>query len=144
MISKDPPIATILRHLEQYGAKSGYIRCDQGGELAGCDAVLTVAMAERGYIIEPTGADSPEQNKQAERWNGTLGVTVRVLLYGSGLPAVFWSVALIHAAYLHNRRVSKTTMMTPFEAWFGFKPDLRHLKVFGSRVCGQAHGQATF
>jgi hypothetical protein len=91
--------------------------------------------------VEPTGADSPDQNKGAEKWNDIFGVTVRVLLYGSGFPAMFWSASLLHAVYLHNRRVSKSTMMTPFEAWHGFKPDLRLLRVFGSRVCVKRTGK---
>jgi hypothetical protein len=31
--------------------------------------------------------------------------------------------------------------MTPFEAWHGFKPDLRLLRVFGSRVCVKRTGK---
>jgi hypothetical protein len=127
-------------HLDQFGHQSGFIRTDQGGELAG-SAEFTTAMAIRKFVVEPTGADSPNQNKQAERYNDTFGVTVRVLLYGSGLPANFWSAALIHAAYLHNRCVHKTTLMTLFEAWNGFKPDLRTLRVFGSRVCVKRTGK---
>jgi hypothetical protein len=139
-VSKEPPLAMIHLHLDQFGGKSGIIRCDKGGELAHCAAFVT-QMAERGYVVEPTGSDSPEQNKGAEKWNDIFGVTVRVLLYGSGLPAIFWSVALVHAAYLHNRRVHKSILMTPFEAWHGFKPDLRRLRVFGSRVCVKRTGK---
>lgn len=127
-------------HLDQFGHKSGFIRTNQGGELAGSDEFIT-SMAQRHFIVEPTGADSPDQNKQAEKYNDILGVTVRVLLYGSGLPAQFWSAALMHACYLHNRRVHKSTLMTPFEAWNGFKPDLRTLRVFGSRVCVKRTGK---
>jgi hypothetical protein len=139
-VSKEPPLDLIHLHLDQFGAKSGHIRCDKGGELAGCAAFIT-GMAERGFVVEPTASDSPEQNKQAEKWNDIFGVTVRVLLYGSGLLAVFWSAALIHAAYLHNRRVHKTILMTPFEAWHGFKPDLCRLRVFGSHVCVKRTGK---
>jgi hypothetical protein len=139
-VSKEPPLELINLHMDQFGAKSGHIRCDQGGELASCAAFIT-EMAKRGFIVEPTGADSPEQNKGAEKWNDTFGVTVRVLLYGSGLPAIFWSAALLHAVYLHNRRVHKSILMTPFEAWHGFKPDLRLLRVFGSRVCVKRTGK---
>jgi hypothetical protein len=31
--------------------------------------------------------------------------------------------------------VHTTTKITPFEAYYGLRPDLSHLKVFGSRVC---------
>jgi hypothetical protein len=139
-VSKDPPIDLIELHLDQFGTKGIHIRCDQGGELAGCSEFVS-RMAARGHIVEPTGADSPDQNKQAKKWNDIFGVTVRVLLYGSGFPAMFWSASLLHAVYLHNRRVSKSTMMTPFEAWHGFKPDLRLLRVFGSRVCVKRTGK---
>jgi hypothetical protein len=118
--SKEPPIALIKMHLDHFGSQSGFIRTDQGGELAGCDDFLT-RMALRHFIVEPTGADSPNQNKQVEKYNDILAVTVRVLLYGSGLPAHFWSVALLHAVYLHNRRVHKSILMTPFEAWNGYE-----------------------
>jgi hypothetical protein len=127
-------------HLDQFGAKDGFIRTDQGGELAGCHDFIT-QMAEHHFIVEPTGADSPNQNKQAERYNDTFGVTTRVLLYGAGFPAAFWSIALVHACYLHNRHVHKSILMTPFEAWNGFKPDLKTLRVFGSRVSVKRTGE---
>jgi len=39
-----------------------------------------------GYVIEPTGADSPSQNGGAEIYNNTLAMKTRTLLYGAGLP----------------------------------------------------------
>jgi hypothetical protein len=39
------------------------------------------------YVVEPTSADSPAQNGDAEKWNHTLVVTTRSLLYGAGLLA---------------------------------------------------------
>lgn len=32
-------------------------------------------------------------------------------------------------------------MMTPYEAWYGVKPDLRTLRVFGSQVCVKRTGK---
>ncbi len=88
-----------------------------------------------GYVVEPTGADSPSQNGGTEIYNNTLAVKVRTLLYGSGLPAEFWSAALLHTVYLHNRLVhSSMTNRTPFEGWHGHKPDVTRLKTFGSHV----------
>lgn len=88
-ISKEPPTDQVGIFLAKYGRPSGgSIRCDQGGELARSEAFRTLCMS-KGYIVEPTGADSPSQNSGVERWNGTLAVTVRSLLYGSGLPAKY-------------------------------------------------------
>lgn len=139
--SKEPPIEVAEHFLKVNGSSAGgVIRCDLGGELAKCNDFVT-RMCKAGYDVEPTGADSPDQNKGAEKWNDTLGVTVRVLLYGAGLTAEYWSAALQHAAFLHNRRVHRSTMMTPFQGWFGFKPDLQNLRVFGSRVCVKRTGK---
>jgi hypothetical protein len=85
------------------------------------------------------------QNGAVEIYNGKLAVRTRSLLYGSGLPAKYWSLALLHLVYLHNQLVHTTTKITPFEAYYGLRPDLSHLKVFGSRVCvkisGICHGK---
>jgi hypothetical protein len=93
------------------------------------------------YKVEPTGADSPEQNGQVERYNQTLATIVRTLLYGAHLPAKYWSAAATHAVYLMNRRVHSAIGMTPYEAWWDNKPDLSTLKVFGARVCVKVMGK---
>ena len=92
------------------------------------------------YVVEPTEADSPSQNGAVERWNATLANTVRVLIYSSGLHAKYWSAALIHAVYLHNRRVHSKLKRAPFECWNGVTPNLTRLKVFGLRVCVKCPG----
>jgi hypothetical protein len=139
--SKEPPTDLISHFLQMYGHRSGgVIRCDQGGELARSTAFSTMALEKHLCNVEPTGADSPSQNAGAEKWNDTLAVTTRALLYGASLPAKYWSAALTHAAYLHNRRVHRTLMLTPYEHWFGRQPNLHHLRVFGSRVCVKQSG----
>ena len=117
-------------------ADGGLIRTDQGGELARSEAFRNAMKLDdfKVYVVESTGADSPNQNAKVEKWNDTLGTTVRTLLYSSGLPAKYWSAALLHAAYLHNRRVHRSTKRTPFQSWYGVKPNFCHLKRFGSRV----------
>ncbi len=63
-----------------------------------------------------------------------------MLLFGSGLPAKYWSSALVHAVYLHNRLVHTVTRVTPFKSFFGAQPDKTCLKLFGSRVCVKRTG----
>ncbi len=69
-----------------------------------------------------------------EIYNAKLAVRTRTLLFGSGLPAKYWSSALVHAVYLHNRLVHTVTRVTPFESFFGAQPDISCLKLFGSRI----------
>jgi hypothetical protein len=102
-----------------------------------------MALNKYKYIVEPTGADSPSQNGQAERYNESIATTTRTLLYGADLTAHYWSAAAIHAVYLLNRRPHSAINKTPFEAWWDVKPDLSALKVFGSRVCVKVTGKRT-
>jgi hypothetical protein len=139
--SKEPPIDLVSHFLQMYGRQSGgVIRCDQGGELARSHAFRSRMLESHLYVVEPTGADSPSQNGGTERWNDTLAVTTRALLYGASLPAKYWSAALTHAVYLHNRRVHFSLHCTPFEQWYGTPPNLKRLRVFGSRICVKRTG----
>jgi hypothetical protein len=140
--SKDPPIELTKLFLKEYAhVDGGKIRCDQGGELARSAEWRKMVLEEFQYYVEPTGADSPSQNGQVEKYNGTLGTIVRTLLYGAQLPAKYWSAAAVHAVYLMNRRIHSSIGMTPYEAWWDEQPDLSLLKVFGSRVCVKVTGQ---
>jgi hypothetical protein len=126
--------------MRKFCLSDGIIRTDQGGELAWSDEFRTAMLDKFRYVVKPTGADSPLQNGGVEIYNNTLAVKVRTLLYGSSLPAKFWSTALIHAIYLHNQLVHLATGMTPFEGWYSRKPNVAYLKTFGSRVCVKRTG----
>jgi hypothetical protein len=139
--SNEPPLDIIDTFLDRFGhVNGGLIRSNQGGELARSFAFSNLLLQKHKYVIEPTGADSPTQNGAVEIYNAKLAVHTRTLLFDSGLPAKYWSSALIHAVYLHNRLVHTATRKTPFEAYFGAKPDLSCLKLFGSRVCVKRSG----
>ena len=47
------------------------------------------------------------------------------------LPLSFWGYALEIAAFTLNRAPSKSIETTPYELWFGKKPKLSFLKVWG-------------
>jgi hypothetical protein len=139
--SKDPPIDIIDKSLQKFGhANGGSICTDQDNELAGSSVLSDMVLRTHFYIFEPTGADSPSQNGQAEIYNDKLSVRTRTLLYGAGLPAQYWSSALLHAVYLHNCLVYSVTKHTPFKGFFGVKPDLAALRVIGSWVCVKRTG----
>jgi hypothetical protein len=136
--SKSPPLELVRLFLCTFGCDrslGGFIWCNQGGELTQSHALIDLALTEFGYKVEPTGANSPSQNGQAEKWNNVSVVTTRALLFGAALEPKYWLAALLHAAYLHNRRVHSRTGITPFEGWWGVKPNLKYLKLFGARVC---------
>jgi hypothetical protein len=95
--TKEPPINIIDVFLTRFGHEHrGSIRTDQGGELARFFALSYMVLQIHHYVVEPTGADSLSQNGAVEIYSGKLAVHARTLLYGSGLLAKYWSVALIH------------------------------------------------
>ena len=57
----------------------------------------------------------------------------RCLLYEKKMPLKFWAEAVSTASYLLNRMMTSSLGdKTPYEEWYGYKPSLENLKVFGS------------
>ncbi len=52
----------------------------------------------------------------------------------AGAPRMFWAEASVTAVYLQNRTVTNATGVTPFERWKGWKPSVRHLRIFGCKA----------
>ena len=74
----------------------------------------------------------PHQNGIAERANRTIMEHTLALLNESKLPGSFWWDAV--SAYVHVRNRSPTAALasgTPYEHWYGSKPDVSHFRVFG-------------
>ena len=67
----------------------------------------------------------------SERRNRTLLDMVRSMMSLTDLPQSFWGYALETAAFTLNRTPSKSVETTPYELWFGKKPKLSFLKVWG-------------
>lgn len=51
----------------------------------------------------------------------------------SSIIALFWAEAISTAAYVRNHLPTMTLKEneTPYERWYGRKPDVSHLRVFG-------------
>ena len=51
----------------------------------------------------------------------------------ANVPGSFWAEAVATAVYVRNRSESSALRedMTPYEKWYGRKPDVNHLRVFG-------------
>ena len=74
---------------------------------------------------------TPQRNDVSERRNRTLLDMVRSMIYLTDLPLSFWGYALETAAFTLNRAPSKSIETTLYELWFGKKPKLSSLKVWG-------------
>ncbi len=99
-MSKDPPLDIVAELMKQHGHKDGgCVQTDQGGELACSQAFQDMLLREHHYTLKPTSSNSPSQNSAVEIYNNKFGVKTRTLLYGSGLPAKYWSSVLCHATH---------------------------------------------
>ena len=59
----------------------------------------------------------------------------RAMLHDQGLPMHLWAKACNTAVYVQNHCPHRVLVMgTPEEAFTGKKPDISHLKIFGSSV----------
>jgi transposase InsO family protein len=94
--------------------------------------VFTAYCNEQGIKHNTTAPYSPQQNGVVERRNQSVVEMARCLLKSMKVPAKFWGEAVKTAVYILNLSPTRSLEgRTPFEAWYGKKPSVRHLRTFG-------------
>ena len=117
----------------QMGAKIKVLNSDMGREYQG--AVFVEDLKSKGTQQKLNVHDTPQQAGVAERRNRMIGEQIRALLHASGLPKFLWGEAAQHVVWLLNMMMTKAVEgMTPFEAAFGKKPDLKDVREWGEKV----------
>src|ERR1700678_1674953 len=118
---------------KQKGVGIKKLHSDRGGEYLSKE--FTDHLRQAGTLRNLTVHDTPEHNGVAERLNRTLLEKVRAMLHASQLPKFLWGEAIKHAVWLKNRSSTKPLGgRTPYEIFYGTKPNLRGLPEFGSKV----------
>jgi len=77
---------------------------------------------------------TPQENGVSENSNRVLVERANALIQHTGAPKSYWSEALQVTVYLKNMSLTKGTHgvnATPHQLWFGWKPDITHLRVWG-------------
>ncbi|RVW83861.1 Retrovirus-related Pol polyprotein from transposon TNT 1-94 [Vitis vinifera] len=123
---------------KQCGKQIKIVRTDRGGEYYGrytedgqTPGPFAKFLQEHGIVAQYTMPGSPDQNGVAERRNRILMDMVRSMHSKSKLPESLWTEALKTTVYILNRVPTKVVPKTPFELWKGWKPSLRHIRVWG-------------
>lgn len=114
----------------QTGRKLKVLRTDNGGEF--CSLEMKCFLQKAGIAHQKTNPYTPEQNGMCERMNRTVVERARCLLFDANMPKKFWAEAVNTAVYLRNRTIASGLTKTPYELWTGRKPDVSHVRVFGS------------
>ena len=123
----------IIQMLEtQSGYTTQKIRTDNGGEYVNDD--LESFFKTKGIIAQTTVRYTPEQNGAAERLNRTIMERVRAMLNDAKLPFRLWAEAAVTACYIRNRSPVSNMHKTPWELFYNSKPDVSHMRAFGSRA----------
>ncbi|KAL4282375.1 hypothetical protein GQ457_03G013570 [Hibiscus cannabinus] len=117
----------------QSDCKLKVLRTDNGGEYVSNE--FNDFCRDSGILHQLTVPRTPQQNGVCERRNRTVLEMARCMLFEKHLPKLFWAKAVATAVYLLNRLATKAVDgKTPFKAWSGSKPSVKHLRVFGS-IC---------
>ncbi|KAJ7957455.1 Retrovirus-related Pol polyprotein from transposon TNT 1-94 [Quillaja saponaria] len=107
------------------------LRSDRGGEFTSNE--FNIFCETQGIRHPLTVPMTPQQNGVAERKNRTILNMARCLLKSKNMPKEFWAEAVSCAVYLSNRCPTKgVENQTHQEAWSGKKPNVSHLRIFGS------------
>ena len=120
-----------IDHNERPERKCRRIRLDRIPEQVGEE--MKFMLYSRAIQAEISGVDQHQQNGVAERAHRIIYDRVGPTLAHAKLPAKFWPEIARTAAFLSNRSPSSRLEMTPYQAWYGEKPDLSRLRVIGSR-----------
>lgn len=113
----------------QTGKKIKILRSDNGGEFV--NKKMFDYLTKCGIKHHRSVPYNPQQNGVAERMNRSLIEKARSMLYNAKLPKCFWAEAVYTACYLINRSPHRVLEKCPNEIWYGKKPTLNHLRVFG-------------
>jgi transposase InsO family protein len=109
------------------------LRSDNGGEYTSKEFLdYCAATGIKKELIVPY---NPQQNGVVERKNMTIVRASRVMIHDQGLPLFLWAEASCTIVYILNR--SPHTIfgkLTPEEVFTGTKPDVNHLRIWGS-IC---------
>lgn len=106
------------------------LRADNGGEFT--SSSFKAWLSDKAIKLETSAPHSPEQNGVSERANRTIVEGGRSLLHAKHLPLELWGEATSCAVYALNRVTSSKSLVTPYQSWYGKKPNISHLRIFGS------------
>ena len=114
----------------QSGCTIQMLRSDNGKEYT--SNKFNQFCEEAGIEHQLTSPYTPQQNGVNERKNITIVEMTRCLMHEKGLPKEYWAEAINIVVFLLNRLPTKAVDgKTPFEAWYGFKLNMKNLKIFG-------------
>lgn len=129
VLSKFVEYKTLVEN--QTGNKIRVFKSDRGGEYI--SKSFKDFLQKAGISPEYSAAYTPQQNGRSEREIRTITECARTMLINKNVFQELWSEAVNCAVYILNRTANtQIDNMTAYEKWFGRKPQVRHVRIFGS------------
>src|SRR6266508_2593501 len=127
LTSKDEAAGTLARFQAVAVAESGRrlrtLRTDRGGEFT--SGTFAAHCAKTGVQRHLPAPYSPQQNGVVEQRNQTVVASARSMLKAKGIPNYLWGEAVLTVVHVLNRSFTRSVAgKTPFEAWYGTKPNV--------------------
>ena len=117
----------------QFNKRVKKLQCDNGKEYINKDILNVIKY--KGIELLPCPPYVHELNGVAERYNRSAMDIGRCLMREARINRKFWPEVMNTVAYLKNRTIANTVEnKTPYEIFFGKRPNVKHLKIYGSRV----------
>ena len=106
------------------------VRFDGAGELGRCLEFLE-ELGLAGIEVEVVAAYEHWKNGRIERYMRTIQGKIHAMLITAQLPMTYWGEVALTAAYLQNLTSTNTLPngVTPFQVFYGRKPNVSHLRV---------------
>ena len=122
-------VALVATHT---GRKLKYFQSDRGGEYIGDS--LRQELKAAGVVHRRSHTEQKEQNGVAERFNRTLLESSNATLNESGVSEYYRGECIKAAAVVYNMMPHSSTTQTPWEAFYGVKPDVGILRAWGCQA----------
>ena len=116
------------------------LHSDRGGEYLSSE--FDAYLLDVGIHRELTTALTPNQNRVVEQKNQTLLEKARAMVADAKTPTFLWAKAIATANYLTNHSPTCTNSgLTPYQKLRRKKPNLQHLRIYGSIAWVHVHDE---
>ena len=114
------------------GKRLKCLRSDRGGEFISHE--FNNFCIEKGIKRQVSAPGTPEQNGIAERRNRSIMDCARTLMIEKKVALKYWKEAISTAVHTLNRvQLKKDSFKTPYELWYGYKPNVSYIRIFGRK-----------
>jgi len=126
-------LAYLFTMLEREGVIIESVRADEDGALAN-NSEFSDFLIQQKISLQTTGGYTSFLNGKVDQHHCTIAQMVHSLLLNSGLPSNSWCYAAEATADIYRYTLHSTLGTTPYEAWYGIKPSIDNLCVWGCYV----------